>query len=256
MKKSKMKKLILFTFLLFTTVQFAVAQSAITKLKFQDAEEAYANKDYYLALSKLDEVEKILKSTNPKILYLRILIQSKAFRKFPDNYHSLGVAYDKIQDIIVNTDKYLKDYEDLPDNEDKYRDIYKISETFKAYPATKEAFAAWGKPLLQFNIVDLIKKYLNVVKLQGLGDFKFEITPGDYNFIKINGKKYNLTQDLFPFNNEMTLEQYINRCKLMFLEDGTILFNGKVFLKFESKEVAKDFEEKLEWLEKLAYSFI
>jgi hypothetical protein len=249
-----MKKLILFTFLLFTTVQFAVAQSAIAKLKFQDAEEAYANKDYYLALSKLNEVEAILKSTNPKILYLRILSQSKYFGKFPNNYHSLEEPYNEIQAILANTKKYLKDYEYLPENENKYRDIYKISESFKAYPATKEAFAAWGMPLIQSHIVNAIGIHLQISKLKGLGDFKLEITPGDYFFIRINGKKYALIQDLFPIYTGMTIEQYENRSKLMIQEDGTILFNGKVFLKLESKKDAETVKQYLDWLSMLDVS--
>ena len=249
-----MKKLILFIFLLFTTVQFAVAQSADAKLKFQAAEEAYANNDYYLALTKLNEAEKILKSTNPKILYLRILIQSKAFGKFPDNYHALQQPYDEIQDIIAHTNKYLEDYEDLPDNEDKYRDIYSIAETFKAYPATKEAFAAWGKPLIQLNIVDILNLYTEHAKLLELGDFKFEISPGNFDFIKINGKKFVL-EEFFPTSAGQTLEQSKNRSKLKVQEDGTILFTGKVFLRFKTKEYAEDVKGYIYWLHLLQFNF-
>jgi hypothetical protein len=52
-----MKKIILLTFLLFATFQFSVAQNTIAKLKFEEAEEAYVNNNFELALTKLKEVE-------------------------------------------------------------------------------------------------------------------------------------------------------------------------------------------------------
>ena len=50
----------------------AAWQNTIAKLKFEEAEEAYANNNFDLALSKLIEIETLLKSPNPKILYLKI----------------------------------------------------------------------------------------------------------------------------------------------------------------------------------------
>jgi len=64
-----MKKnlLLLFAGILFFQISFG--QSTISKLKFEEAEEAFEKKDYTTVLTKLDEAEKILGKTNPPMLY-------------------------------------------------------------------------------------------------------------------------------------------------------------------------------------------
>lgn len=76
-----MKKIILLTILIIATAQITIAQNTIAKLKFEEAEEAYVNNDFELTLSTLKEVETLLKSTNPRILYLQILAQTKIIEK-------------------------------------------------------------------------------------------------------------------------------------------------------------------------------
>jgi len=129
-----MKKIILLTVLLFSAVQFTVAQNTIAKLKFEEAEEAYANNNFELTLTKLKEVETILKSTNPRILYLQILSQTKIIEK--DGWKDYTIT----ENTRTSIEKYLKEYDNLPDNEDKYRDIYKISENFKDAPTSLQDF--------------------------------------------------------------------------------------------------------------------
>lgn len=107
------------------------AQATIAKLKYEDAEEAYSKGDYPLAITKLDEAEGILKATNPKILYLRIMAQSKMIEKEP--YKDFAA----LENARRLSAQYLKDYETIPDNEDKYRDIYKVSEALLKYPKTQ-----------------------------------------------------------------------------------------------------------------------
>jgi hypothetical protein len=125
--------------MLIAAVQFSFAQNTIAKLKFEEAEELYTNEKYMQVLTKIDEVEKMLNSSNPKIIYLKILTESKiiegmprSIRDYPPTY-----AYSIIENIRENIKKYLKEYENLPDNEDKYREIYKISEKIKNYPNTE-----------------------------------------------------------------------------------------------------------------------
>lgn len=130
-----MKKIILFALLIITSFQLSVAQNTIAKLKYEEAEEAYANNNFELALSKLIEVETLLKSTNPKILYLKINSQSKIIEKAPLNDYTL------IENARKLSSQYLTDYEQLPDNEDRYREIYKISEKLKSYPQNEKQFA-------------------------------------------------------------------------------------------------------------------
>jgi len=129
-----MKSLILFTVLLLATVQFTIAQNAIAKLKYEEAEEAFASNDFELTISKLIETEILLKATNPKILYLQITAQIKIIEKNPYD------DYDLIENTRKLSTKYLTDYEKIPDNIDKFRDIYKISEELKQYPNTIQKF--------------------------------------------------------------------------------------------------------------------
>ncbi|MES2286264.1 MAG: hypothetical protein V4547_11290 [Bacteroidota bacterium] len=130
-----MKKIILLIFTIIASFQLSFAQNTIAKLKYEEAEEAYANNNFELALSKLIDVETILKSTNPKILYLKINSQAKIIEKDPFNDYAL------IENARTLSSQYLTDYEQLPDNEDRYREIYKISEKLESYPKDEKAFA-------------------------------------------------------------------------------------------------------------------
>lgn len=131
-----MKKLMLFSILLMAFFQQAVAQETIAKLKYEEAEEAYTQGNYELTVNKLREIEQMLKSTNPKILYLQLMAQSKIIEKNPYSNYAM------IESARKGSAKYLKDYEKIPNNEDRYRDIYKVSEFLKKYPENKEAFDA------------------------------------------------------------------------------------------------------------------
>ena len=120
--------------LLIATAQISFAQQAIAKIKFEEAEEAFAANNYEETVAKLIEVETILKSTNPRVLYLKITAQSKIIEKNPTNDYKIIESTRKL------SAKYLKDYEDVPNNEDKYRDIYKIAESLKKYPKSEADF--------------------------------------------------------------------------------------------------------------------
>ena len=130
-----MRKIILITFALLASVQFAFAQQAIAKIKYEEAEEAYSINDFETTLTKLNEVEALLESTNPKVMYLKIMTQFKIIER-----NSLN-EYKVIEDARQLCTKYLNDYENVPNNDDKYRDIYKISESLKKYSKSEEEFA-------------------------------------------------------------------------------------------------------------------
>src|SRR5690242_10391306 len=70
--KHLLQLLLLFTslFLLESTVQ---AQNAVARIKYEQAEEAFEKNDFAVTLVKLDEAQKLLSATNPKILYLRLM---------------------------------------------------------------------------------------------------------------------------------------------------------------------------------------
>ncbi len=131
-----MKHIIILAGLLFITAS-SFSQASIAKIKYEQAEELFVASDFTSALVKLDEAEKILGSTNAKLMYLRIVCQSKLLEQSPDNNFRVIAAAKK------NCNNYLVKYETLADNEDKYREIYKISEVLEKYPKTEEGFNAY-----------------------------------------------------------------------------------------------------------------
>ena len=158
-----MKKIILLTVLLFANVQFSVAQNTIAKLKFEEAEEAYTNNDFELCLTKLKEVETMLKSTNPRILYLQILAQTKIIERNPLE------DYDIIESAKKSINKYLMDYDNLPDNEDKYREIYKISESSKKFLITRQEFDH------QLNQIKLDNEAIKIAEIKRINESQEKI---------------------------------------------------------------------------------
>lgn len=128
-----MKKLIL-SMLILTITQITFAQNTIAKFKFEEAEQAFVNNNYKQTISKLDEAETLLESTNPKIIHLKILAQYKLIEENP--YDDFKIV-ESAKKLSAN---YLKEYESLPSNEDKYREIYTISEHLKNLPNTIQEF--------------------------------------------------------------------------------------------------------------------
>ncbi|GEP97902.1 hypothetical protein [Chitinophaga cymbidii] len=132
-----MKKLLLSLCLTGLISLHVQAQNMIAKFKYEEAEEAYAKNDYRTALSKVEEVEKLLKSSSPKTMYLKIISQQKL----------ATTDFAILQNLRKNCGEYLSKYEGNENIEDKFREVYKISEALKEYPATEEAFHEMGKEL-------------------------------------------------------------------------------------------------------------
>lgn len=122
-----MKKnlLLLFAGILFFQISFG--QSTIAKLKFEEAEEAFNNKDYTTVLAKLDEAEEILGKTNPPMLYLRILAQNNSIALHED------IDTEEIALLRNNCAFYLLNYEHIDGLEEKYREVYLVSEGLSQY---------------------------------------------------------------------------------------------------------------------------
>lgn len=102
----------------------AFAQSAIAKLKYESAEESYSKGDLAVALTKLDEAEKLIGRPNATTSYLRITIQDKLM--------TVGKSADTtlLAQALNNSAIFLKNYDKLTGVEDKYRDIFKLNEKF------------------------------------------------------------------------------------------------------------------------------
>lgn len=130
-----MKKCLLFVLMLMVIAGQLMAQATIAKLKYEEAEEAFVSNDFVTTLSKLDEAEKILGGPNPKTLYLRISSQFKLFKGEP------AVDLEAMLDLRKNCNTYLAKYETVDGIEDKYKEVYKMSEYIKSFAIPEPAFA-------------------------------------------------------------------------------------------------------------------
>lgn len=127
-----MKKLfyLLITLLMTHCLQ---AQNAIAKINYEQAEEAFEKNDYTLTLAKLDQAQKMLGATNPKILYLRLMAAKGIFATGKFNW-------DFLAETRTNCAYYLKNYSELAGIEEKLRQVYEFSESLDKHPKTKELF--------------------------------------------------------------------------------------------------------------------
>jgi TPR repeat protein len=128
-----MKKELVVIFFLLTSI-ISRAQMGVAKIKYQEAEEAYTANKFLLCLEKLDGVVEILKETNPKVQYLRITCTSKLVEKDP-----IG-NFGQLMQLREYCKGYLNEYDKIPDLEEKYKTVYEISESIKAYPQNEEEY--------------------------------------------------------------------------------------------------------------------
>jgi nitrogen regulatory protein PII-like uncharacterized protein len=127
-----MRKCLLFFAFFWATVSVYAQSDIIAKLKFEEAEEAFQKGDFSSSIKKLDEAEKLLGVTNPKIEYLRILAYFNVIEQNSGNdYNMLSQARNKIN-------FYLKNYTGA--SEEKYKEVYKISEQLNKYPKSLDEY--------------------------------------------------------------------------------------------------------------------
>jgi len=131
-----MKKILFVFFILMFTVLCSWAQMGVAKIKYDEAEEYYTSKKYDETLKRLEEIEVILKSTNPKLMYLKIMCYSKILESDPNKRFKLLLDFRK----LCNT--YLTQYDNLPDLEDKFKGVYNTLNLFEKYPQNEEELAS------------------------------------------------------------------------------------------------------------------
>ncbi|QBN19913.1 hypothetical protein [Flavobacterium nackdongense] len=249
-----MKKILL-TFVLIVTSQFTLGQNAIAKLKFSEAEEAYAVGDYELTISKLNEAERILKSTNPKILYLKIVAQFDMIEKKTVKSFS----------VIVNTrsltKKYLNQYQNLSNIEDKYREVYKIDKALKNYPQTSQDFEIWKEQQRKAEQIEtdnknLIKSMIEEIQTK-YEKYKWKTNLTEEEFLSNNTEIKNYKWDRIENKNMMVVLRHTGTplsvsgyypngpANYVINESGivtSITYNLKT-AKNKTDEMKKDFEE-------------
>ncbi|RXK80906.1 tetratricopeptide repeat protein [Filimonas effusa] len=128
-----MKKIIYLIVLYLLSIIPVHAQTALAKLKFEDAEQAFNNGDYKTALTNLKEAEKLFGKTNPPIQHLQILSQAKLLE-------DKDIFFDTTTLQLFNTlykscQLFLQKNVDDERLIEKYKEVYKISEQIKSdYP--------------------------------------------------------------------------------------------------------------------------
>jgi len=128
-----MKQTLLYVFLLFSDTIFS--QNAVAELKFEEAETAFNNANYDLALEKVNEFEDVLGGMTDKSLYLRVISQSKLFSA--GNFYVDEKQLTLYNSLIVNSNKYLKATENNGLN-DKFKEVYAINENLKKLNLPKD----------------------------------------------------------------------------------------------------------------------
>lgn len=128
-----MKHFFIISFLFLLTVS-AHSQMGVAKIKYQEAEEAYTDKKYELCIEKLNEVVEVLKETNPRVQYLRIVCYSKIVEKDPITH------FPNLLQLKEYCISYLTNYDNIQGLEDKYKTVYTISESLKKYPKNEEEY--------------------------------------------------------------------------------------------------------------------
>lgn len=190
-----------YLFLLLTCIActYAQAQSTVARLKYEDAEKAFYDKDYQTCISLLDETEKLLGKSAPNILHLRIMAESKIWEADP--YHS----YEQLEKLRQLCNQYLKSY-DIAGLEEKYRQVYDLSSGLPNVGSQEELVQLGSK--IAKNKEETRQKWLDDVSSENklvfveggtfsmghtqfweklsvtLDDFyigKYEVTVGDYN---------------------------------------------------------------------------
>lgn len=127
-------KTILLSILFSLMTIFTFSQNAVAKIKYEQAEEAYQNGKYQDAIDYLNEAEKILKGPNTTTLYLKILSQNKVVET------SNSVDFTLINSLRQNCATYLKSADGSVELEDKFKEVYFISESLKKYPKTQAEY--------------------------------------------------------------------------------------------------------------------
>jgi hypothetical protein len=127
-----MKHILLIAVLLFANLS-SFAQ--LSKMQFQDAEEAFSNGQYEQALYFLTQAEQTNGKTNPIIEHLKILSYWEIIKKDPLN------DWDDIEILYNTIDSFLTNYANKDKIADRYREVYNLKQEAESLlPANEQAF--------------------------------------------------------------------------------------------------------------------
>lgn len=170
------------------------SQVAIAKLKFEDAETAYNAGDYAKTISRLADAEKLFGKINSPILHLRILAQNKLFQQTEEQ--ELGFELKK------NCSIFLKDYADIEALEEKYKEVYRISENLSEVPSNLEEAKSFKEKKNKAyqdgreKYIEVIERYINAIggknRLNNVKSIEKIVQEDPIGYLDINGQKIKL----------------------------------------------------------------
>jgi hypothetical protein len=196
---------------LFFALNVCAQNSQIAIIKYEQAEEYFNKSDFKKTIACLKECESLLGLTNPKILFLKIIAQSKLIEQDP------FTDYLELQQVRSNIDKYLKEYENIPDNQEKYKQIYFTLETLEKYPKSIEEFNKQkGMLLAEKNKKrDTEQKRLSSIAYMETWAEKYKFKTG-----LTETEFYNYNEDASKIMRELYRDQYDKKSYNNFLSRG------------------------------------
>lgn len=166
--------------LFFTIGVYAQDKSALAENAYFRAEEFFSNNDYGNALIQLAEAERLLGSTNPKIMYFKIQVLKSQFLQSSNNYPLLRNSISRFFEI-TNKETF---------SPEKYREIIRLQSDLDDF---KKSDSIASMRLLENGDLSALNNYLSK-------------TPNTFNFVKLDQKRRELQkgQDLVDAKNELT----------------------------------------------------
>jgi hypothetical protein len=141
----KRKSISLTLILSLISIGYAQNNNAIAKIRYQEAEELYEKGSYELSLKKLEQVESLLKSSNSKILYLKILIEDTLYK----SERRQKIPSFKTTNAIQKDLKYfMSSYYSVSD--EKLSQVIKIDEYYDTIPSNFGEYKGWFENRLNY----------------------------------------------------------------------------------------------------------
>jgi hypothetical protein len=127
------------------SIGYSQNNNAIAKIRYQEAEELYEKGSYELSLKKLEQVESLLKSSNSKILYLKILIEDTLYK----SERRQKIPSFKTTNAIQKDLKYfMSSYYSVSD--EKLSQVIKIDEYYDTIPSNFGEYKGWFENRLNY----------------------------------------------------------------------------------------------------------
>ena len=120
---------------IFFSVCAQSAQQMQARAAFEEAEQLYENSQHAEAYNKLNETETLLGSTNPRIVYLRVLTLNSLLHADPKS------DFEIVELLRAYSDQYLNQFQRTSIPPEKIAEVTRIyQEVYSKYPATRAEF--------------------------------------------------------------------------------------------------------------------